>query len=216
MCIISFYKDNNQVLLTHNRDESITRIASSTVEERLWDGRTYFAPVDQEKSGTWIFYNQDYIACILNGGKEKSQNLRTEYKKSRGLVLLDVMKYKDVDEFVKKYDFEDIAPFTMLVHQLNNKKTLMLFWNEKQLEIKDLSDDDFTFRCSSTLYTLEKMHELEKIFPKFSKVSPKDIFSIHQSIKMNDGDITKGKATTSITQIFVNNSEISMKYCPFF
>lgn len=216
MCIISFYKKNDQVLLTHNRDESISRTASLQVEERIWEGNTYYAPVDQEKQGTWIFYNENYIACILNGGKIKPTNLKSNYRKSRGLILLDLMKFNDVNNFIENEVLTDIAPFTIFVYQIKNKKTHLLFWDEKELEVNDLTDKEFAFRCSMTLYSSEKMYELEKKFPKFNEVSPSDIFAIHQSIQMNDGDVAKGKATTSITQIFVNNSEINMKYCPFF
>ena len=216
MCIISFYKENDQVILTHNRDESISRVASPQVEKRVWEGKTYFAPVDQEKQGTWIFYNEDYIACILNGGKTKPTTLKSTYRKSRGLILLDVMKYENVIEYARNEDFTDIAPFTMFIYDLKNKKTNLLFWDEKELEINYLSENNFVFRCSSTLYTSENMHDLEKLFPKFNEVTSDEIFSLHQSIQMKDGDVAPGKATTSITQIFANNSEINMKYCPFF
>ncbi|MBS7332731.1 MAG: NRDE family protein [Weeksellaceae bacterium] len=216
MCIISFFKENNQVLLTHNRDESISRKASLHVEKRIWEGKSYYAPVDQEKQGTWIFYNEDYIACLLNGGKVAPTCTRSDYKRSRGLVLLDVMKYPNVEEFVDKEDFNDIAPFTMLIYNVKNKNIHVLFWDEKQLEVNDLSDKNFVYRCSSTLYSPEKMNELQRLFPNFNEMSASEIFALHQSIQMKDGDIAPGKATTSITQIIADNSEISMKYCPFF
>ena len=216
MCIISFYKQNNQLILTHNRDESIDRIASNHILERSWEGKKYFAPVDEEKQGTWIFYNDDYLACILNGGKEKPITFQSSYRKSRGIVLLDIMKYDSVEEFVEHEDLSGIAPFTIFVNDLKNKKTFLLFWDENRLDVNDLSDQNFVFRCSSTLYSLEKMRELENIFIKFKHISPEEIFELHNSIKMNDGDVVQGKATTSITQIFVNESKISMKYCPLF
>ncbi|MBF0596617.1 NRDE family protein [Faecalibacter rhinopitheci] len=216
MCIISFYKQNDEIILTHNRDESIHRIASPSVEQKFWEGNEYYAPLDEEKKGTWIFYSENYIACILNGGKEKPVETKTNYKKSRGILLLDILKYNSVIEFCKAEDLTNIAPFTILVHEIKNKKTYLLFWDEKQLNCNDLSDVNFVFRCSSTLYSFNDMVKFEKKFPKFNNISPENIMKIHYSLMMKDGDIIKGKATTSITQIFATSTKISMKYCPFF
>lgn len=214
MCIVSFYKVNNQVLLTHNRDESIHRPSSSVVEERIFGNQSYFSPVDQEKQGTWIFYSSQYVACILNGGKTKPAALKNEYKKSRGIVLLELLNYKSVEEFVQNQDLKGIAPFTIVVYDRKNEKTFLLFWDENTLEINDLTNQDFVFRASSTLYSLDKMIELEKKFPTFNTIRVDEIFKLHESVKMKDGDVEDGKATTSITQIFVEQELIRMKYCP--
>ncbi len=214
MCIISFYKTNNKIILTHNRDEKISRIASLKIEERKWHNKIFYSPVDHLKNGTWIFYSEQYIACILNGGKEKPLALKNEYKKSRGIVLLDLMKYDSVHEYIDSESFEDIAPFTLFVHEIKSKKTFLLFWNEIKLEINDLTDVNFVFRASSTLYSPKRMHELENIFHKFNNPSSQAIFDLHQSIAMKDGDVEKGKATTSITQIIADASSTKMKYCP--
>lgn len=214
MCIISFYKQNDQIILTHNRDEQISRIASLEIEKKKWNNKVFYAPIDQEKNGTWIFYSDEYIACILNGGKEKPISLKEMYVKSRGIVLLDLMKYASVKDYILNESFNNIAPFTIFVHERLSNKTYLLFWNEKEIEINDLSSTNFVFRASSTLYSFERMLELENIFHKFNKTSPEAIFDLHKSIMMKDGEVEKGKATTSITQISVNSSGINMKYCP--
>lgn len=216
MCIVSFYKEEDQILLTHSRDESIYRTTSTNIEKREWYGKTYYSPVDHEKNGSWIFYSEQYLACILNGGKIKPKELKPSYRRSRGLVLLDILKYNEVEEFIENEDLTGIAPFTILIHDRKNNKTFLLFWDEIQLDINDLSDETFIFRCSSTLYSFEKMKELENIFPKFNLSSPEIIFKLHEQIKMKPGDVALEKATTSITQIFANSSSINMKYCPFF
>lgn len=214
MCIISFYKIKDQILLTHSRDESVFRKSSLEIEERIWANEKYFAPIDQEKQGTWIFYSQKFVACILNGGKTKPNFFRDKYKKSRGIVLLDLMKYNSVEEYIEKENFEGIAPFTIFVYERITEKIFLLFWDENTLEVKDLSSYNFVFRCSSTLYSLDKMLEIEKKFPTFNIIRVNEIYALHDSLKMKDGEIEKGKATTSITQIFINKTDINMKYCP--
>jgi len=215
MCIISFYKYDNQIILTHNRDENISRIASSTVEERIWNKKTFFSPVDKEKNGTWIFYNEQYIACILNGGKEKPKEIKFNYRISRGIILLNLMNYHSVEDFISLENLSDAAPFTIFVFERVSKKTLLLFWDGYKLDVNDLTDSNFIFRASSTLYSFEKMHELEKKITKFSKPSAETIFTQHQAVAMKAGDVEQDKATTSITQIIADSSSIYMKYCPF-
>ena len=117
MCIISFYKQGDQVVLTHNRDEQISRLASLAIEERKWNDKPFYAPIDQSKNGTWIFYSEQYIACILNGGKDKPIHLKSSYEKSRGIVLLDLLKYDSVTDFVKNESLIGIAPFTIFVFE---------------------------------------------------------------------------------------------------
>ena len=166
------------------------------------------------KQGTWIFYSEDYIACILNGGKEKPLTLQPSYHKSRGIVLLDLLLYNSVQAFAENENLNGIAPFTMFVFERKTNKSYLLFWNENELELNDLSDSNFIFRASSTLYSFDKMKDLEKKFPTFNNITPEEIFNLHSVIKMNAGDIAKDKATTSITQIVANGLEINMKYCP--
>ena len=214
MCIVSFYHLNNQVVLTHSRDEAIDRKASSEIEEHILNDKKYYAPVDKLKNGTWIFYSEEYMACILNGGKTKPIELKSHYKKSRGIVLLSLLNYDNVQEFIAKENLEDIAPFTMFVYERKLKKSFLLFWDEKTLEVNELIDEKFIFRASSTLYSFNKMTELENIFPTFNTTSPEEIFNVHLQVKMNDGDVAIGKATTSITQIMANDSLTEMKYCP--
>ena len=201
-------------MLTHNRDEVMTRQASLEIEQRSWNNKNYFAPIDQLKQGTWIFYSEDYIACILNGGKEKPLTLQPSYHKSRGIVLLDLLLYNSVQAFAENENLNGIAPFTMFVFERKTNKSYLLFWNENELELNDLSDSNFIFRASSTLYSFDKMKDLEKKFPTFNNITPEEIFNLHSVIKMNAGDIAKDKATTSITQIVANGLEINMKYCP--
>ncbi|WP_322970895.1 NRDE family protein [Faecalibacter sp. LW9] len=216
MCIISFYKQNDEIVLTHNRDEAIDRVASLEVETREWNGKKFSAPIDQKKNGTWIFYSEEFIACILNGGKVKPMNLKSTYRKSRGIVLLELMNYDSVKEYAENENLKDIAPFTIFVFERKSTKIYLLFWDGISLEMNDLSSDSFVFRASSTLYSEINMRDIEKKFCTFNITSPEALFEIHQTIKIKDGDVESGKATTSITQIFANSSEISMKYCPFF
>jgi hypothetical protein len=216
MCIVSFYRKNDEFVLTHNRDEQINRTSSNQILERVYEGKTFFSPVDERAKGTWIFYSDQYIACILNGGFEKPIDLKESYKKSRGIILLDLLRYDSVNEFIETENLSDIAPFTIFVFERVNKNAYLLYWNEKDLTVEDVSREEIVTWCSSTLYSPTRRGEIDKEFKLNKDLNPDEIMTLHDQLKMNKGDLFDFLATTSISQIIMNNSEIDMKYCQLF
>ena len=80
MCIVSFYRKKDEFVLTHNRDEEINRVSSNQIIESERFGKNFFSPIDERANGTWIFYSEQYIACILNGGIEKPIHFKEKYR----------------------------------------------------------------------------------------------------------------------------------------
>ena len=216
MCIISFYRKNDQFILTHNRDEEINRNSSKEIIEQKRFNKTYFSPVDERAKGTWIFYSEEFIACILNGGEEKPIHFKEHYKESRGIILLDILKYNSVKEYIETENLSDIAPFTIFVFERKNKNAYLLYWNENELKIDDVSNQEIVTWCSSTLYSPSRRREVDEIFKSNKDLETTQILELHDVLKMNKGDIYDFLATTSISQIIANHSKIDMKYCQLF
>ena len=216
MCIISFYRKNDEFVLTHNRDEEINRDSSKEIIEQKRFDKTYFSPIDERAKGTWIFYSEDFIACILNGGEEKPIYFKASYRESRGIILLDLLKYNSVKEYIETENLTDIAPFTIFVFERKNKNAYLLYWNENELKVDDVSNQEVVTWCSSTLYSPLRRAEIDAIFKLNNDLETTQIFELHNQLKMNKGDIHDFLATTSISQIIANHSEIDMKYCQLF
>lgn len=216
MCIVSFYRKNDEFVLTHNRDEEINRDSSKEIIEQKRFDKTYFSPVDERAKGTWIFYSEDFIACILNGGEEKPTHFKASYRESRGIILLDLLKYDSVKEYIETENLTYIAPFTIFVFERKNKNAYLLYWNENELKIDDVSNQEVVTWCSSTLYSPLRRAEIDAIFKLNNDLETTQIFELHNQLKMNKGDIHDFLATTSISQIIANHSEIDMKYCQLF
>ena len=216
MCIVSFYRKDDQFVLTHNRDEEINRISSNEIMEQTRFGKTYFSPVDQRAKGTWIFHSDEYIGCILNGGEQKPLAFKPQYKESRGIILLNLLHYPSVKEFIKLEDLSNIAPFTLFVFEKRNKNAYLLFWNENELKIVDVTAQEIVTWCSSTLYSPNRRIEIDEIFQQNHDLTVKEIFQLHQQLKMEKGEVSEGIATTSISQIRMDNSKTDMKYCQLF
>jgi len=216
MCIISFYKKENEFILTHNRDEEIGRQTSYEIVKQTMFDKTYYSPIDKRANGTWIFYSDEYVACILNGGETKPFFLKEKYKQSRGIILLHLLKYDCVSAFIKNENFKEIAPFTIFIFERITKNTYLLHWNEKDLIIKDMTNKDIVTWCSSTIYSDKSRNRIANIFNKNNNLNPNHIQSLHYKMKMERGDLFDDLATTSISQIIMNNLRIDMKSCQLF
>ena len=216
MCIVSFYRKKDEFVLTHNRDEEINRSSSKEIVEQKRFDKTYFSPVDERANGTWIFYSEQYIACILNGGIEKPIHFKEKYRESRGIILLDLLKYNAVSEFVESENLADVAPFTIFVFERTTKNAYLLYWNEQDLLVKDVSNQEIVTWCSSTLYSSDRRETINQLFNQNTALNNDEIIQLHDQLKMNRGDLYDFLATTSISQIIAKDSEIDMKYCQFF
>ncbi len=216
MCIVSFYRNNDQIVLTHNRDEEIKRLASTDVEEHVFLGKTYRAPVDQRAKGTWMFLSDQYMACILNGGKEKTIIKDAHYRLSRGIILLHLLKYNSVPEFIKAENLSAIAPFTIFVYDRIAQESYKLFWNEKELTVEEFGSENFISHSSTTLYTEAQAAYNTTQLENGLQWTPEEIYEKHFALKMEDGQVAPGLATTSITQIRVENNTGKMQYWQLF
>ena len=216
MCIVSFYRKKDEFVLTHNRDEEINRVSSNQIIESERFGKNFFSPIDERANGTWIFYSEQYIACILNGGIEKPIHFKEKYRESRGIILLDLLKYNAVSEFVESENLADVAPFTIFVFERTTKNAYLLYWNEQDLLVKDVSNQEIVTWCSSTLYSSDRRETINQLFNQNAALNNDEIIQLHDQLKMNRGDLYDFLATTSISQIIAKDSEIDMKYCQFF
>ena len=216
MCIVSFYRKKDEFVLTHNRDEEINRVSSNQIIESERFGKNFFSPIDERANGTWIFYSEQYIACILNGGIEKPIHFKEKYRESRGIILLDLLKYNAVSEFVESENLADVAPFTIFVFVRTTKNAYLLYWNEQDLLVKDVSNQEIVTWCSSTLYSSDRRETINQLFNQNTALNNDEIIQLHDQLKMNRGDLYDFLATTSISQIIAKDSEIDMKYCQFF
>lgn len=214
MCVLSiFSKPNGDFILTQNRDESIYRPTSPNIETREFYGQKVMSPIDLNSGGTWIYYTDKYAVCVLNGGYENHSH-RPPYRMSRGLVILELLKFDSMDEFIAEINLEEIEPFTMVMIDFKLNQKQILVWDGKQKFIENLSDEKLIVRSSSTLYDAsEKLFHKEN-FEKLDSINPEEIYKIHQKIAMPKNDKYPTVQSTSITQIIHSGKNTNLKFCP--
>lgn len=224
MCTVTAILNNNQLILTSNRDELIHRDTKFPIEYEL-NSDVLIYPQDQKAGGTWIAASQSNgIRCLLNGAFEPHGKPITT-KKSRGLVVLDSFSYIDVDSFSRLYDFDGIEPFTLLWYN----PTVIDFideirWDGKKTFIRKIQVSEPLIWQSTTLYDNNTRLKRKQLFQDWIQDHKHkenfDILHFHQlknfddlesGIRMSRGDLK----TVSITQIRVIDTSIEMKYIDY-
>jgi len=150
MCTVSFVSVNGKFIITSNRDEKVIR--PNAVEPRNYsiNNKNIIFPKDQKAGGTWFAVDENgTILVLLNGANEKHQ-VQLPYRKSRGLIVLDVISSLSPKDFWKEIDLENIEPFTLILFQ--NNELFQLRWNGFEKESTQLDTNKNHVWSSSTLY----------------------------------------------------------------
>ena len=151
MCTVTFLPTATGFLLTSNRDETPERSETPVVAKQVGDVTVSF-PKDPKAGGSWYASDQEAFSLVLlNGGFEKHKH-RPPYRLSRGLVLLDFFKYRNVSLYANDYNFNDIEPFTLLIVNHQDHVTLdELIWDGHQLHHQHFEHPKAMIWSSSTL-----------------------------------------------------------------
>ena len=185
MCTVTFLPTRSGYILTSNRDETPARSSTPISKRRIGHVEVRF-PKDPLAGGTWFASDGSaFNLVLLNGGFVKHKHM-PPYRLSRGIVLLDFYKYRNVQDYIESYDFKGIEPFTMLVIETNDSTHVHeLVWDEKQLHHRQYNQNEPAIWSSATLYPEEVRAERESWFEKWlSSSKTKDqhhIVDFHRS-----------------------------------
>lgn len=220
MCTVTYISQpGGHFVLTSNRDENAARSPQHLDREEV-GGATLIFPRDTAAGGTWIVASDtNRVACLLNGAFEKHKH-QPPYKHSRGLMVLDFFSFATAEDFVEKYDFEGLEPFTFII--VDRGQPYELRWDEEQLHIKRLDPQGYYLWSSATLYPGEVGKMRQQWFQDWLEgrqdFSPAAILDFHRSggqgddwngfIMNRDGRVQ----TVSITQVVKNDAGISLTY----
>lgn len=155
MCTVSFiYRGNKDFMLISNRDEAVNR---KTIPPKAYEnnGVSLVYPKDEVAGGTWIgVSSKNRMLCLLNGAFVKHDR-KSSYKKSRGIIVKELLEVNDVFTEIEQYDFNDIEPFTLLIVDWNlDLRLIELIWDGTNIQITDLPLKPKIW-SSSTLYNSE-------------------------------------------------------------
>lgn len=216
MCTVSFVHSNGKIIITSNRDEQVLRPALDPEMYTIGDKKVYF-PKDPKAGGTWFAVDENAnVIVLLNGASEKHQ-WKPPYRKSRGLIVLDLIG--SVSPFLqwKTIDLDKIEPFTLVLYE--QKQLHQLRWNGFEKESVSLNPEQHYIWSSSTLYPENIRKMRAKWFEKFMEkpgIDEIELFNFHRYTKdensenglvINRNGILK---TLSITQAVIGNNNVNL------
>ena len=220
MCTVTFIPSRDNIFITSNRDEKNTRSPARPPALYGNSGERMIYPRDGDAGGTWISMKENGDAAVLLNGAFISHVAEPPYRKSRGLLFLDIFGTERPSQAFFKMNLYGIEPFTFLLYE---KNCLYEFrWDGTERYGKQLAVSRPHIWSSATLYDGLAVKKREQWFAAFLNLNPSptqlDILNFHRfsgegdaqnDLLMNRDDLY---ATVSITGIMLTNDRGSMKY----
>ncbi|MFY7739422.1 MAG: NRDE family protein [Flavobacterium sp.] len=219
MCTVSFVFSNGKAILTHNRDEKVARPSAIEPQKYSINNRNIYFPKDQKAGGTWYAVAENGTVLVLLNGADEKHQLKPSYRKSRGLIVLDLISSDSPIEEWNSIDLLDIEPFTIVLFQ--DKKLYQLRWNEVEKSSLNLDVNQSHIWSSSTLYPKEISEHRVELFRNFlvsNEISAAKLFQFHRYAKEDDREngliINRNDEmkTLSITQTVIQENKVVLSY----
>ena len=219
MCTVSFVFSNGKAILTHNRDEKVARQSAIEPQKYNINNKNIYFPKDQKAGGSWYAVAENGTVLVLLNGADEKHQLKPSYRKSRGLIVLDLISSNSpIDEW-NNIDLFGIEPFTIVLFQ--NKKLYQLRWNEIEKSTLNLDVNQSHIWSSVTLYPKKIREHRVELFQKFmvsNEISAEKLFQFHRYTKEEDQEngliINRNNEmkTLSITQTVIQENKIVLSY----
>jgi len=225
MCTVTYIPAPGGPFLTSSRDEQRTRPPALEPGYYAGDTGRLLFPKDPRAGGTWFAaHGIGHVAVLLNGAWQRHTS-RPPYRRSRGLVLVELTDQADPLQAFHSMDLEGIEPFTLI---LVEERLLHECRWDGTTKFHRAPDPTLPHIWSSvTLYKPDVIRKKEQWFHTWLQDHPppsvEDVLNFHHftdsgdphnSILMNRDDQT---LTVSITLIHhqhqhVNTAPMHMHY----
>jgi uncharacterized protein with NRDE domain len=220
MCTVSFVNANGKIIITSNRDEKIIRPNAIEPKTYQLNNKNVIFPKDNKAGGTWYAIDEHSNVLVLLNGAEEKHILKESYRKSRGLIVLDLISSESPLEAWNAIDLNLIEPFTLVLFE--NQKLFQLRWNEIEKSTLELDTNQSHIWSSSTLYSKEIRAKRANWFSTFLDTQPEvneeELFNFHRyteeentehGLIISRNDVLK---TLSITQTILEQNKVVIQY----
>ncbi|MEM9076996.1 MAG: NRDE family protein [Bacteroidota bacterium] len=219
MCTVSYIANKGNYYITSNRDEHVSRPMAFEPKREIVNHMEVLFPKDPKAGGTWFAINElGHVGVVLNGAFKRHKSLRN-YKKSRGLVLLDIISKESPESYSKDIDLNGIEPFTLVLFQ--KERLIELRWDANTKHFKSLDISGNYIWSSATLYDEHAIQHRESLFSNFmediSEVESKDVVDFHSNnhSDFENGfiiDRESGLKTFSVTQAILKADDTALHH----
>lgn len=220
MCTVTFIPASGSVFLTSNRDENKLRSRAITPAQYDFGGSRMIYPADPDAGGTWIAAHENGNAIVFLNGARIRHEKNPPYKKSRGLILLDLLRGGDPLHKFECIDLQNIEPFTAVI--LQGMALYQCRWDGSFKESEQLDASLPHIWSSCTLYTEDIIEKrkgwfdqwmIEHPVPTRQEIEHFHLFTgdgdQHNDLRMNRND---RELTVSVTSMQISAADIFMQH----
>jgi uncharacterized protein with NRDE domain len=165
MCTVVYLPTANGLLVSSIRDEQFLRPAAMPPKQHPHHGKILLYPTDAQAGGTWMVADNDGKVTVLFNGAFEKHVANTPYRKSRGIVLLDIVSADEFTTAWQQYDLNGIEPFSM-VHT-DGHSLMRCTWDGIQKIVDVLDPLKSHIWSSATLYNTEQRSLRQEIFQEW-------------------------------------------------
>lgn len=220
MCTVSFFYSQGKVVITSNRDEKTIRELAIPPQHYLLQQKKLFFPKDAKAGGTWFVVDaHSNVGVLLNGAQYKHESFGN-YRKSRGLIVLDIMCGISPLAQWKVIELNAIEPFTFVLYE--KQQLFQLQWDGMQKSTTELDPTQPHIWSSATLYSNEIRDLRKRWFTNYLSTQeafePEDLFHFHRFTEPDNNhhglviNREENYKTVSITQVVLDKNRVQMEY----
>jgi hypothetical protein len=222
MCTVTFIPSEHTVFLTSNRDEKHWRsLASLPAIHEGKMGRILF-PRDGDAGGSWIASHENGNAIVFLNGGFVAHTPQPPYRKSRGLILMDLIDHPEPNNFFLRIELKNIEPFTAVIW--DDQRLYECRWDGEVKHVLQLDAASPHIWSSVTLYDPATIDKREQWFQQWIKErktpSQQNILDFHlftgDGDRHNDLMMNRGQVfTVSVTSMAISEDRVQMRYLDF-
>ncbi|WP_298220602.1 NRDE family protein [Flavobacterium sp.] len=219
MCTVSFVNSGGKIIITSNRDEQVIRPALAPQNYAVNNKNLCF-PKDPKAGGTWFAVDENANVLVLLNGAAEKHHWNPPYRRSRGLIALDLLGSNSAIETWETIDLDNVEPFTLVLYQ--DQKLYQLRWNGAEKEKQHLEVSRNYIWSSSPLYSKPIREQRAKWFATFLDTKPEvtenEMFQFHRYTENDDSEhgliINRSNRlqTLSITQAVLEQNKVRLHH----
>lgn len=165
MCTVVFIPGGDRCFFASLRDESPTRPRSSKPGIRKVSGTEILSPVDAMAGGSWLGVNENgHTIVLLNGGFSNHER-RGSYRKSRGLIVTELLSKSSPVASWNLMAMDNIEPYTLVVFESGN--LFQLVWDGEEKHATQLNKNLPYIWSSTTLYDHRARKQRGELFQQW-------------------------------------------------
>ncbi|HEY4616599.1 MAG TPA: NRDE family protein [Flavobacterium sp.] len=218
MCTVSFVKSLDKIIITSNRDEKVIRPCAIPPQNYIIKGKNVIFPKDPKAGGTWYVVDEKGTVLVLLNGATEKHLMKPPYRKSRGLIVLDLIGSDSPKDLWGDVDLFEIEPFTLVLFQ--DQQLFQLRWNGEVKETTELDCNARHIWSSSTLYSEGVRKQRSDAFYSFldnnAGISENEMYGFHrytEAENLENGLVINRNnelKTLSITQSVIEKNKVAI------